>query len=103
MSVTRQFVVACLVFVLTAGFETGSAIAKGKVFCRGYAEDFANGVAGPSDSQAGIAADSGTGIGFGLTGDDTALTGVAPTASGDSASDEWRQAYRAAYSDCRAS
>ena len=101
MTAMTRLALICLLVAAT-GLEAGVALAKGKAFCRGYAEDVANALAGPRDGGSGSETD--VGVGLGLTSDGGAASdAVAPVTGGEAGSDEWRRNYRAAYSECRAS
>ena len=101
MTAMTRLALTCLLVAAT-GLEAGIALAKGKAFCRGYAEEVANALAGPRDGGSGAEADGGMGLGF--TSDAGAASdAVSPVTRGDAGSDAWRRTYRAAYSECRAS
>jgi hypothetical protein len=101
MSVMTRLALACLLAAVT-GLDAGFAHAKSKAFCRGYAEEAANALAGSRDALPGSEAVGGNGLGF--ASDAGAASGaVAPVMRDDGGSDEWRRTYREAYSECRAS
>lgn len=101
MTAMTRLALTCLLVAAT-GLEAGVALAKGKAFCRGYAEEIANALAGPRDGGSGSEFEGGNGLGF--ASDAGAAPGAAsPVTRDDGGSDEWRRTYRAAYSECRAS
>ncbi|MCX7347497.1 MAG: hypothetical protein NTU78_17520 [Alphaproteobacteria bacterium] len=101
MTAMTRLALTCLLVAAT-GLEGGVALAKSKAFCRGYAEETANALAGPRDAGSGSAVDGGNGLGFSADAGGASDT-VSPVTRGDAGSDEWRRTYRAAYSECRAS
>jgi uncharacterized protein YcfJ len=90
---------------------TGPAEARGKAFCRQYAEDVANRRANAGDVLAGTAMGAFTGAMIGLAidggrgaGRGALIGGVGGTMLGGIGTNEkWRRVYRRAYRECRAS
>ena len=100
-----------LMSILFAALTFVPAEARGKAFCRRYAEDVANDRANAGDVIAGTilgaaagallggAIDGGRGAGRGAV-----IGGVGGTVvAGAGTSEKWRKIYRRAYADCRAS
>lgn len=100
MTAMTRLALTCLLVAAT-GLEGGVALAKSKAFCRGYAEDVANALAGPRDGGSSLDVDGGDGLGF-ASDAGVGSTAVSPVTR-DGGSEEWRRTYREAYSECRAS
>jgi hypothetical protein len=97
-----RFVLVCAATLLGGAMAVDSALAKSKAFCRGYAEDFANRSAG--SGGAGLDGTMDTSVNLGLASGTSEGNGdVSYGNGGAGGGDDWRRAYRSAYSECRAS
>jgi hypothetical protein len=102
---------AILMMLLFAAAATSPAEAKGKAFCKRYAEDVADRRANAGDVLAGtfLGAIGGAILGGAIDGRSGAgkgalLGGVGGTVvAGAGTSEKWRRVYRRAYANCRAS
>ena len=100
-----------LMSILFAALTVVPAEARGKAYCRQYAEDVASGRANAGDVIAGtiLGAAAGAILGGAIDGRSGAgkgaiIGGVGGTmVAGAGTSEKWRKVYRRAYADCRAS